>query len=59
MDDKEKDLLSGELESDADLDPNAEEHQADTGEGYTDPVEQDLEAVLPQGHPAAEPGQLP
>jgi len=37
------DPYDGELDSDADLDPTGVEPDADQGEGYVDPIEQDVE----------------
>lgn len=59
MTDNPRDPYDGELASDADLDPSGTQPDTDTGEGYVDPVEQKLEQQLPQGHPSAEPTQLP
>jgi len=59
MTENPRNLHDGELDNDADLDPIGTEPEAETGEGYVDPVEQKLESQLPQGYPAAEPNQLP
>ena len=43
------DPYNGELDSDADLDPTGIEPEADQGEGYVDPIEQDAaDAAAPQ-----------
>jgi hypothetical protein len=43
MHDNPRDLHDGELASDADLDPTGVEPEAEQGEGYVDPIEQDVE----------------
>ena len=58
MTDNPRDLHNGELDNDADLDPSGTDPEAETGEGYVDPIEDDVEAVSsPQ--PATGPTALP
>lgn len=45
MTDNPADLNNGELANDADLDPTGVEPDAEVGEGYTDPIEADVESV--------------
>ncbi len=62
MTDNPRDPYDGELASDADLDADGttgDGADGTAGEGYVDPVEQELEDKLPQGHPSSEPTQLP
>lgn len=45
MNEKPSDLYDGELADDADLDATGTDTDADTGEGYVDPIEADVESV--------------
>ena len=58
MTDNPRDPLNGELENDADLDPTGTGPDAETGDGYVDPIEADVEAVSAP-KPTTGPSALP